>query len=236
MSVQAIENSENASATVHNSKRKGVDPLDKDDDNNSSKQCKVELKHLYAEPKFCSDFNVIYDGVCFHLHRCILARESMYFKNLLEEKTVDSSQIEIPSQNDYEGALSAALIGQFFECLYETEPLQLEDFRTPLSEPIPIYELPSLMYFSHYFQAERLEKRLQIIIVEVIKKNPTESFELLYTAIIYHYQAAKEQLIQKVATNLQGLRSSKTYNPKYWDLLGSTVREQILEACCASRV
>ena len=150
------------------------------------------------EPKFCNDFAVTYNGTCFHLHRCILARESVYFNNLLES-TPDCMEIEIPIQHDYEKlALVAAEFQDFFECLYQHKALQMKDVFTFEPEPEPIHFFSALLHFSHYFQAERLETQLQPIVLEAAKTCPTHSVESLYCAVIYHYQVIKDELIQIV--------------------------------------
>ena len=39
-----------------------------------------QSKHIYFEPKFLSDFTIIYDNTLFHVHKFILVKESIYFR------------------------------------------------------------------------------------------------------------------------------------------------------------
>src|SRR5438874_1680887 len=58
------------------------------------------LKHVYYEPKFCSDVQIIYANTCFHVHKCILAKQSKYFLNLFEGINKDNdtdNSITIPT-------------------------------------------------------------------------------------------------------------------------------------------
>ncbi len=84
-----------------------------------SEQNKLELRHIYNEPKKLCDVQINYGNTAFHLHSAILAHNSVYFKNLFEEKDMNKSAIELPHMKDFcDVDIDAEDVKCFFDTIY----------------------------------------------------------------------------------------------------------------------
>lgn len=128
-----------------------------DEQQSHSEESPIELEHIYYEPKKFCDVQINYENKAFHLHSGVLARDSLYFKNLFEEKDMNKEPIELPKMKNFCNVIiTADSVKDFFDRIYMHEPILYNEFVAQ----VPKYESFQLIYLSHYFQAERLEKNL----------------------------------------------------------------------------
>ena len=80
----------------------------------------ASLKQLYYGPQFCSDLKILYDDICFNVHRCKLSEFSKYFEALLSSMSSDEESIirlpiiEYPTKE----LVSSYRVTKFFKLIY----------------------------------------------------------------------------------------------------------------------
>jgi len=79
-----------------------------------------EGEDYHFEPKFCSDYVLIYEGARFHLHKQILAKESQYFFALLQGDR-ESKEILVPSiqRLGTHAVVTVKEFQEFFQIVYD---------------------------------------------------------------------------------------------------------------------
>lgn len=216
---------ENKDDTPH-SNSNIIQSLDKDQAN--TEETKTQIQHIYYEPEKLCDVQVNYKNTVFHLHMAILARDSVYFKNLLEEPGMNKSPLELPTLKDFRGEpIDAKDFKYFLDRIYAHGSIQYKEVMRFATNEYPIY---SLIYLSHYFQAERLEKDLQAI-VSAFVKGPDNIYSGIVWTLVLCCQGCKwseneKELIEFIGENLKALQAHQCYTV-YWPKLNPTVRQQV---------
>ena len=219
------------------SKRK-VESLD---DIESNKKEKIQ-EHIYFEPKFCSDLVLTYNNTHFHVHKYIMATESMYFLNLLTTITKEEEEpIVLPEVKEFNGSrVSVITYHQFINLLYRYEKPESCDFTYEFGIVATDIEISKLNYYiiaalSHYFNCLRMEKILEDISIGHCEKyrvdtiNIKQLFEDFNLIMTYHWERASSAFLIFIGQNLKKIRKAEDYKSSYWLSLKSETRELILE-------
>lgn len=203
-------------------------PVQSLDDSSAATASKVELTHIYFEPKQLSDVQINYENTAFHLHMVILSRAAVYFKNLLEEKDINKSPIQLPLMKDFNGLdMKHTHLQQLFDIMYMHEPFEFDD----VFAPQPTYLLFPLIYLCHYFAAERLEKRLKEIVSEFLAKpnygyiNASDIWGLLICCQDAKWSAIEQAVIQYIADRFQHVQTD--LYKLYWPKLNQNNQQQV---------
>lgn len=185
------------------------------------KKQKLTPEYIYFEPKFCSDVSIDCNNTSFHLHKSILAKDSVYFKSLFEEDKT-SNQIQLPRFQDiFNHQITSQHFHWFFRFLYDREEVSCTDRE----------DVYAIVHLAHYFQVEWMERWFHSNFLNFVKANPLHSnnFAELHVAITYHWDKVRDEMLALIAVKVCGIRKSAEYNDKYWKMLDWTCKERILE-------
>ena len=199
-----------------------------------------KLESIYFEPRFCSDVKVIYQGVCLHLHRYVLCKQSVYFQTLLEStKEVVIQLSEFKLNPNY--TVSSQSFIDFCQCLYSSKQLEESNFINMYQDRNKFQGkdvINDFIYLAHYFQSDQIEIQLQ----EIIKVNQTRdltnprNFFTLENAIRFNWNNVKEFTIDNIAKNLLQIRQHRDYKEQLWTSIDPKIREAILEKALVGKV
>jgi hypothetical protein len=169
-----------------------------------------DLEHVYFEPKFLSDIEVIYNKKIYHLHQCVLMKESLYFKNMLEEDQV-CAKIEIPILKEPIYSIFISDITRFLKLLYNGSRLTADgttccsDCSIDGKRHVDACEnlmTCSVIMTINYFQTFRLEKILRTSITTIAPYQKKQgAIILLVVCCIYSYELEKKLCIDAVSNN-----------------------------------
>lgn len=203
-----------------------------DEDQANTAETKIELTHIHYEPKRLCDVQINYRDTAFHLHIVTLARDSVYFLNLFEENDTKKSPIELPPMKDFSDIIvNATNMKFFFDTIYMHEAIQYNE----LIADAPKYSLFPLIYLSHYFQAQRLEKNLRNVAAEFIKfpfevKNMPFISKLALFSQSCKWTEIDQGLVKLIGNNLQPFLAFSRTDKLYWPKLNSSTKQAIYSA------
>lgn len=198
-----------------------------DEDQSNTGEIKAPLMHIYYEPEKLSDVQINYENTAFHLHMAIVARESVYFRNLFEEADMNKEPIQLPQMRDFcNETIDEESVKYFFDRIYQCESIV---YKVGMINS-PFFKL---IYLCHYFQVERLEKNLKSIISQFVKLNSylgENVFSLLFCCQSCKWIENEKELVQFILCRFDYLRTSTTNYAEYWPKLNSSVKQQIYSA------
>ena len=214
--------------------------LDIEDKQPLSSRQKIE--HVDYGPTFCSDLILSYDNTHYHVHKCTMATESIFFRQLLEKYIEKQTKpIELPVITSLDGCISSKwTYNKWLFMLYKSEPVVREQCEYKGKETdtketkVNFYLMAAVC---DYFQSPRVENELQKIMVSFMDLNvsysDTESQKGLYkylnTAITYNWDKAIKRSKYHLAKVLKEIRKQKNYDSSSWLKLAPAMREAILE-------
>jgi hypothetical protein len=196
---------------------------------------------FYFEPKFLSDVQITYLNCVFHLHKCILAVDSIYFNNIFEQDR-SCTQIELIHLNEpiFNTLLTIFDLNQFFSLFYrkgiafsETDVTCHKDCAiigdTHCTACIKLEPLRFGFLFS-YFQMPRFEMNLRSCITSFGKRwNFQSRLRGLILCYTYKYENEKPIFIENVA------EVPLFYTYKEWELLPNSIREAVYQKALANK-
>lgn len=179
----------------------------------SKSTLKVE-KHVYFEPRSLSDINICYQNCVFHCHTYPLMLQCKYFETLLTGDT-KAKCIEIP-----------ALISAIYPNPISVDGFQ--NFLTLVHDPLTkvAWVIGNIGFLSHYFQAERLETRLQDM--ATISQKTDEWLWQLVVAEHYNWPITIRKLLHtRVVDNLKYYMKKFHEHENHWNRLPVTTQRNI---------
>lgn len=179
---------------------------------------------VYFEPTFLSDIRIVYKGVDLHLHKSILAKESIYFRSLFEGDR-NTTEVNLPEIFDVlKNAVSVKTLIQFLKIMYGTQTSRL-----PEPSKFPIWLIA--VQLAHYFDVSTIESALKAQLIEFLEKNVIGGLILSYLDICQHYNWKKEQGLveQVISKNLKSIRQDARFDSVIWYQLSPEKREKLLE-------
>jgi len=193
----------------------------------------VKLDHdIYFEPKSVRDIIVSYCGTRFHLHKYVLAKESGYFRSLLEtEPTTEDVGIVIPP--DALGrAISIEQLHILFQILYSKEsssfipsPERVHDVKQQVVD----VSWSALIHLARHFRVTVLEQDLKVKWSEFLRSNFTDGLLITFLNIHLQYEWDVKHLTTIIVDNWYRIKDHKNFSVAEWKSIPITVREEMLE-------
>ena len=193
---------------------------------------------VYLEPKFCSDIVVVYLDRRFHLHRCTLARDSIYFRTMLETDN-ELKQIDLVSIQDLSNhTITTQQMYWFFQLLYNKdllsgpEPSRVQEKDDPSSEKLLWL---NMVHLAHYFNVAWLESKVQTHLMQFVKARQQDGSNIFYlnTALRYNWSVIQPDLLNIIARNLHNIKTHSKFDLSDWQSLPAKIRESLLEEAVA---
>lgn len=196
--------------------------------NKEVKQEEEAKDHRYFEPRFLSDFEVVYKGRTFHLHKVIMTQKSNFFRKIFENDKSCFRFEAIPfTESVYGDAITASDLGLFFNLLYRESPLTPKDYECGSDCPKDIHDcnfgkmdVLRLARFFNHFEMESYEKLLARLFTDSTVGN-TATLTFLAICCQYNWKDKKDELIDAVA------QVEEFWLKEQWGLIPSDVKELV---------
>ena len=169
----------------------------------------------------------------FHVHKCILFRESAYFRALLEGGSSEQSLDLLTVYDADNKAISPELFKEWLTMLYDAKLSDCSDsafYREDVAIECRLKSY-SITALSHYFDSSRITEHLKTSIFRAAHRTEYRVLWLqdLHVAERCHWTIIAFSLKRQIARYLRKIRLDSKYSPPLWFKLAPDVREEILE-------
>lgn len=180
----------------------------------------LKVKHVRYEPTCCSDLVLSYkDGIYhthFYVHKFILVKESIYFKKLIESKSLKQNEpLELPAITSINGCVASVFtynnwIWLLYNSIEVTRDMYEYDCKNAEIEKSK-FNYYLMIVMSHYFNSPRVEKKLEEIMIYYsdVWLDENRLHENLNISVTYHWPKATDKLLDTIAKNLRMFRKAK---------------------------
>lgn len=186
--------------------------------NNNPSNPNIELKHVYFEPKYCSDIKLIYDGTCFHTHKYMLIKYCKYFSDSELLKDPETDTIIIPDLYILVFNKLKILAEQFhkwLDILNLNIKITWQNFMD--DNDSPKFKENSIIHLNHYFDCPIFQSQIEDELINYITRTPKD-FQLtkdLIKAKEYKLTRYLKVLVRTIARNIKYYRKDTTIYEGY---------------------
>ena len=216
--VPATPPSEIEQEPIKKNKRPATQALE---ENESNKSQKAELQpgdHIYFEPRWLNDIEIVYGGIIFHCHKVLLVKESKYFSVALSGDTKCDHLDIMELQSPFKEVVTPAAFQHFLQTMHDIYPvnsLMVKDF------------LSTYGYLLHYFECNDLRESW-----EATNQPPPQNVQFIWlaTAVEYHWPE-KKRIFDDTVGRMSYLLSNHAKDltiQKGWKMLLSEIKIRLL--------